>query len=358
MSSKRPLATALALFCLLLLLAALGVRFWAAHRIIELSGPTHIAADGRQVMLFAAGQLFHLSADGELLAVIPVERTGLADDPVDLRFTGDDSLLAAGQRPATIQRCDPAGWDCRPVAEAAARLIERQLKVIPGRHPGEWFLTDARGDALWRQSSGSPPEAVLPPGTLAGPNDLALAADGALWVADTDHRRIVELVPGEAGNPVIGREHAAANALLDGPAWYPMMLAQGPAGRWWVIQAAEHSNARSELVIYDPEHGAEDRADLPAGAYPTDLAANGASVLVTDMDRTEVYRVAGGALRAEPFGDASFRAQLTDIRRQRAVLEMASFAALIGVVVCGALAILAAIRATPGEKRWTRPAAP
>jgi hypothetical protein len=37
---------------------------------------------------------------------------------------------------------------------------------------------------------------------------------------------------------------------------------------------------------------------------------------------------------------------------------MASFAALIGVVVCGALAILAAIRATPGEKRWTRPAAP
>ena len=358
MNAKRPLATASALLFLLLLLASLGARFWAADKIIGAGGPTHIAADGQQVMLFAAGNLFHLSAAGDLLAVVPIGRTGLPDDPVDLRFMEDGSLLVAGQRPAMILRCGLTAWDCRPVAEDAARQIEHQLKVIPGLQPGEWYLTDAHGDALWRQSPGSPPEAPLAPGTLAGPNGLALAADGALWVADTNHRRIIELVADEAGSLTIAREHPGANVFLNGPAWYPMMLALGPDGRWWVIQGAEYSNSQSELVIYDPERGAEDRVDFPAGAYPTDLAASGDTVLVTDMDRMEVYRVAADSLSIEPFGAAPFRARLADLRKQRALLERASMAALIAVVAFGVLAILAAMRATPGEKRWTRPQAP
>jgi hypothetical protein len=193
---------------------------------------------------------------------------------------------------------------------------------------------------------------------LAGPNDLALAADGALWVADTNHRRIVELVSHETGRLTTGREHSASNVFINGPAWYPMMLAPGPDGRWWVIQGAEYSNAQSELVIYDPEHGAEDRVDFPAGAYPTDLGASGDTVLVTDMDRIEVYRVAPDSLLAEPFGGAQFRARLADLRKQRAGLERISLAALVAVVVFGILTILAAIRATPSEKRWTRPPAP
>ena len=355
MSSKGLIAKASALLFLVLLLASLGARFWAADRIIGAGGPTHITADGRQVLLFAAGNLFHLSAGGDLLEVVPIERIGLPDDPVDLLFMEDGSLLVAGQRPAMILQCDLAAWECRPVAEDAARLIERQLKVIPGPQPGEWFLTDARNDALWRQSPGSPPEAPLPAGTLAAPNGLAFAADGARWVADTNHRRIIELVAGEADGLTIGREHAAANVFLNGPAWYPMMLAPGPDGRWWVIQGAEHSNYQTELVIYHPERGAEGRVDFPAEAYPTDLAESGDTVLVTDMDRTEVYRVAGDSLQVEPFGDAPFRARLADLRKQRALLERVSLAALVGVVLFGILAILAALLATPREKRWTPP---
>ena len=52
------------------------------------------------------------------------------------------------------------------------------------------------------------------------------------------------------------------------------------------------------------------------------------------------------------------RARLADLREQRALLERVSLAALIGVVLFGILAILAAIRATPREKRWTPPQTP
>ena len=226
MKSKRPLATALALMFLLLLLTALGTRFWAGQRIIDLAGPTHIAAGGVEVVLFAAGQLFHLSADGRLRSEIPFGHTGLQGGPIDLRFLDDGSLLVAGQRPAVLIRCRLPAWSCGPEPHTDLRHIERQLKVVQGARPGEWLVTDARAGALWRLSPGSPPETLLPAGTLAGPNDLALAGDGALWVADTNHRRIVELVPDEAGVFSLTREHAADNVFLNGPAWYPVMLAE------------------------------------------------------------------------------------------------------------------------------------
>lgn len=353
MTSKRPQATALALLFLVLLLAGLGLRIWAAHRIIGQSGPTHIATLGEQVMLFAGGRLFHLSAGGELLSATPLERTGLHDDPVELRFLPDGSLLVAGQRPATIRKCDPATWVCRPVAAAAARLIERQLKALPDTAPEVWLLTDARGDALWRLAPEATPEALLPAGTLAGPNDLAYAGDGAVWVADTDHRRIVELVPGRTGGYSLGREHSAANEYLTGPAWYPMMLARGADGFWWVTQAAEFSESLAELLVYDPETGPVARVALPAGAYPTDIAASGEAMLVTDMDRFAVYRVTVDSRTVEPFGDDSFRARLAEIRQQRAGFESVSRWALIAVVACGVLMVLAAVLASPADRRWS-----
>jgi sugar lactone lactonase YvrE len=353
-TTSRPLATGLAVLFLLLLLIGLGVRFWAAERMIRTSGPSHIATDGERILLFAAGALLQLTPPGELQAVIPIARTGLEEDPVDLRFTRDGRLLVVLQRPAAVRRCDVATWDCRPAAEAATGLVERQLKILEAGQPDEWLLTDARGDMLWRLSPQQPPRAVVPAGTLAGPNDLALAGDGTLWVADTDHRRIVELVPDQAGGFTEGRAHSAVNEFTAERAWFPMMLARRPDGRWWVAQAAEFSEDRADLMVYDPESGAQARVKLPAGAYPTDIAAVGEAVFVTDMERYAVYRVAGDTHSVALFGDARLQAQLAQLRLQRERLERLSRWSLAAVIACGALMLGAAVLATPREKRWTR----
>jgi hypothetical protein len=54
-----------------------------------------------------------------LLSATPLERTGLHDDPVDLRFLADGSLLAAGQRHATRARL----WWLAAAAGLGAALI-------------------------------------------------------------------------------------------------------------------------------------------------------------------------------------------------------------------------------------------
>jgi hypothetical protein len=353
-TTKRPLATGLSVLFLLLLLASLGGRFWATDRAAGKSGPTHIAADGEQVVLFAAGDLLQLAGDGELRAVIPFTRTGLAGDPIDLRFIADGRLLVVTQQPAAARLCEVTAWDCRPIAEVTTSRVERQLKILPAAEPGEWLLTDARGDTLWRLAPGQPPREAVPAGTLAGPNDLAYAADSALWVADTDHRRIVELVPDPAGGFTVGREHSALNEHTAGRAWFPMMLARAPDGRWWVTQAAEFSESRAELMVYDPEQGAQARVELPAGAWPTDVVALGDSIVVTDMDRHTAYRVASDTQAVSRFGDERLLAHLEGIRQQREYYEQFSRGSLVAVIACGILMIGAALLATPGAKRWTR----
>jgi hypothetical protein len=80
-------------------------------------------------------------------------------------------------------------------------------------------------------------------------------------------------------------------------------------------------------------------------------------MLVTDMDRFAVYRVATDSRIVEPFGDGSFRARLAEIRQQRADLESVSRWALIGMVACGVLMVLAAVLASPADRRWSHPPA-
>jgi hypothetical protein len=217
MHKSRPLASGLAFLFLALLLAGLAARFWASDKAYGFTGPTHIAAGEQHVYLFASGDIYRLTHAGELLSVSPPGLTGLKDDPIDLRVSPDGQLLIAEQRPALIRLCDVDSWNCRPIGAGAQAVIERQFKVLAGASPNELLLTDARGDTLWRlPGDGGEPQKLLAVGTLAGPNDIAFDAGGNLWIADTDHRKIVELLPSGNGDYQAGREHSAMNPLTVG----------------------------------------------------------------------------------------------------------------------------------------------
>jgi hypothetical protein len=358
MQKSQPLATGLAFLFLLLLLAGLAARFWASNQASLFTGPTHIAAGKDYVYVFSAGDIHRLTHAGEWISVIPPGDTGLNDHPIDLRVSPDGQLLIAEQRPAAIRLCDVDPWICHPIGMAAEPVVERQFKVLPGVLPNKLLLTDARGDTLWSlNEAGGVPHKLVPDGTLAGPNDLALDGDGNLWVADTDHRRIVELLPSGDGLYVLGRSHSAVNALTVGERYYPMMLALAQDGRWWVAQAAEFSKPFADLVIYDPEEGVRELIDLPAGAYPVDLVSVGDVVLVTDLERHVVYQVDNDTLEVGEFGDETFRQHLGQIQDKRGYYEYLGALSLAAVVLFGVLMVLAAIRATPKGQRWTQPPA-
>ena len=354
MQKRQPLATGLAIGFLALLLAGLIGRFWASDKAYQFTGPTHIAAGAEHVYVFAAGDMYRLTLAGELLDVISPETTGLDDEPIDLRVLPDGQLLIAEQRPARIRLCEVDSWNCDPLGEAVGPVIEYQFKVLPGTSPGELLLTDAHGDTLWRLDGvGGEPQKLLPDGTLAGPNGLAFDHSGSLWVADTDHRKIIELLPAQSGGYVPGREHSAVNSLTVGERFYPMLLAPTVDGRLWVTQAADFSKPFSDLVVYDPEEGVQVLIDLPAGAYATDIVTLGDAVLVTDLERFTVYLVQADTLEVGEFGDEPFRQAMGQIQERRAYFDRLGSWSLAAMILFAALMILAAIRATPKERRWT-----
>ena len=355
MQQHRTAVTGLAFVFLALMLAALAIRFWVGEKGYQFTGPTHIAAGEDRVYLHAAGDLYTLAGSGELLSVMQPELTGLRDIPIDLRVLPDGRLLLAEQDPASIRICQADPWQCRPLAPVAVSILKQQFKVIPGASDNEFFLTDARGDTLWRLIEGTEPQKLLPERTLAGPNDLAFDAAANLWVADTDHRRILELRPQDDGTFAPGREHSALNSFTVGKRYYPMMMARAADDRWWVIQATEFSEALADVAIYDPEKGAQAVIGLPQGAYPTDIAALGQDMLVTDLERFTVYRVDSRTLAVSAFGDEGFRKRLDQGRKSRTYYEYLGTGSLFAVVLFAALMLLAAIRATPREERWTEP---
>ncbi len=354
MQKRQPLATGLAIGFLALLLVGLAARFWASDKAYQFTGPTHITAGTEHVYLFAAGDLYRLSLAGELLDVISPEITALDDEPIDLRVLPDGQLLIAEQRPARIRLCDVDSWNCHPLGAAAASVIERQFKVLPGLSPGELLLTDAHGDTLWRlDNTGGEPQKLLPDGALAGPNGMAFDTSGRLWIADTDHRKIIELLPAENDGYLPGRQHSAVNRLTVGERFYPMLLAPTVDGRLWVIQAAEFSKPYSDIVVYDPEQGVQALIDLPDGAYPTAIVTLGDAVLVADLERFTVYRVQADTLLVGEFGDEPFRRAMGQIQERRAYYDRLGNWSLAAMILFAVLMIPAAIRATPKERRWT-----
>jgi sugar lactone lactonase YvrE len=359
MQKPHPLATGLAFLFLALLLAGLAARFWASDKAYGFTGPTHIAAGEQHVYLFASGDIYRLTHAGELLSVTAPDLSGLKDHPIDLRVTPDGQLLIAEQRPATIRLCDVDSWNCRPIGAAADSVIERQFKVLQGTAPDELLLTDARGDTLWRLSGvGGEPQKLLEEGTLDGPNDMVFDAGGNLWVADTDHRKIVELSPSGNGAYQVGRQHSAMNPLTIGERFFPMMLAGTADGRLWVTQAAEFSKPYADLLVYDPEDGVKALIDLPDGAYATDIVALDDSVLVTDLERFTVYQVQAGTLELGEFGDERFQRRLGQIRESREYYDRLGERSMAAVILMAVLMISAAIWATPKARRWTQPPAP
>lgn len=81
MQKSGPLKTVILPIFLVLLLLGLSARFWVSDLEYSFTGPSHITAGTTGVYLYASGSIFHLSSEGEFLAVIDISRTGLEEGP-------------------------------------------------------------------------------------------------------------------------------------------------------------------------------------------------------------------------------------------------------------------------------------
>jgi NHL repeat len=353
MKKYRPAGIVLALSFMLLFLGALGLRIWASGRSADTVGPSHIAAGPDRVYVHMNGELFVLSARGKLLQRKNLAALGRGGSVIDLRVLPDGRLLLAWQRPAGIDLCDPAGWRCTPVGQGVTAKIRAQLKVLADEPSRRLFVTDFAASRIWTLPlDGGDPRPLTSAGVLHYPNDIAMEANGRLWVADSGHHRLVALESKGGGAWNEARALDTRNRLTRLGRDWPMMLAMGSDGNWWVTQPTP-SGGNGDLLLYRPRDGVLSRIDIPEDGHPTDVASLGAAMLATDMDNFIVYQVDVASHAVGEFGDAAFRGVLRAAAVRKAGYRALVDQSLIGMIAAGVLMLLAAFWASPKGMRFT-----
>lgn len=353
MNQYRPAGVVLALLFMLLFLGALGLRIWASGRSVDTVGPNHIATGSDRVYVHMNGELFVLSARGELLQRKNLAALGQGGSVIDLRALPEGRLLLAWQRPADIDLCDPARWQCTPVGRGVAAKIRAQLKVLADETSRRLFITDFAASRIWMLPlDGGELQPLTSEPILSYPNDVAMDAKGRLWIADSGHHRLVALDRQADGAWEETRSLAAKSRLTRNGRDWPMMLAMGSDGNWWVTQPTSHGG-NGDLLVYHPENGVQARIGLPEDAHPTDVASLGAAMLVTDMDKFKIYQVDMGSHALSEFGDAAFRGVMREASARKAGYQSLVERSLFGMIAAGALMLLAAFWASPKGKRFT-----
>lgn len=360
-SSSKAAGTALAVLFLLLFVGALGARIWVSGRSADIAGPTHLAVGKDRVYVHVDRQLYVLSASGDSLDRVGMDRLGLGDDaPIDLRLLDDGRLLVAGQRPARLRLCEPDRWQCASIGSVAGRL-RAQLKVAVDEPRNRLVIAGFDSTALWLQPlntdvDAGDPKALDARGILNRPNDIAVDRDGRIWVADSGNHRVVALEEGEERVREAVSLTARHPLARPGRDW-PMMLAPASDGNWWVTQPDAFGKRAADLLVYHPTDGVQARIALPDDADPTDVASLGDAMLVTDTARFEIHRVDVRSHASESFGDERFRDAMRQAAARKARYQGIMVHALTAMVAFGALMIAAAVYATPKGKRFTPPPA-
>ena len=333
---REPRINSAAVALTLGLVLALGVRLWATGRLDETIGPLNLAVQGDRVLVHTPDWLFELTAEGAIQRTIAFTDLGFSGTVTDMQLLEDGRLLLGDFEAKCVQRCDIQARRCESIGPSDRATLQGTFKFFWHAPTRRLFLTDtARHRLLVQEGERGPIRELSAPGMLKYPNSLMLAADGFVYVADTNHHRVVRLdvsgaTPVERG-PAISAYHPRGRA---GHTW-PIRIARDGVSRWWLLNGNGFLQ-NHDLVSYTPEGAPLLRVALPSDAEPFALAATPSWILVTDSERVTLEAIDPERGAITEFGSGPFQDWLRGVRDLRRRLQILSRAALWAVFLLAA----------------------
>lgn len=346
----------IALAVIVALLLCVGTRLWASGQAASITGPTHLKSDGNgRIYVGLADRLLVFSETGDFMERIPLSRFGVDELVGDFWVDGPEILLraplpegsiartlrvllrigdhgsdqAAGGQ-AVLQWCSLTNGSCRPFAPQFRST--RTFRLWKERASGAMLVADTAQHRLVRLQADGTIEAASPP-SFKFPNALQVGQDGLLYVADTNHNRIVAVNP--AADDFAGKKHDFRINTAEsapGKVW-PTGLAQAQDGALWVINGNQNV-AYGDLMIYKPDGSFRNKVDQPAGADPSALLAVKNLMLVADAAQFEIRTFDLGGRYLRPFGEKDLLQEMTELKNSKArfqAISTAAFLLLIGL---------------------------
>lgn len=294
-----------AILIVLFFVGLIGFNFFFNQRALEVERPTFVAvtSDGRLAVQVGRRLFLIDSAGGE--EVVDLGQLGFADNIGNFDFFANgDILLRTGSgirslseelevtlrfgndnfAPATdnaLSRCSLGQLTC---SEFSAHLpgFDRAFRVFVDRKDDTVYLADAsRHRVLKLDGSG---QLLAFRDGFKFPNQVALIED-QLWVADTNHNRLVAVSAETEG---FGEELLSIAVEPDSQHIWPSAFVRVD-DEWWVL--AMGNNMSDGIVVRYTTKGTElGQLDMPRNADPLSVGIFGDDILVTDYRNFAIYR--------------------------------------------------------------------
>ena len=317
-------AVVIVLFSLL----AMALYLWAGGKRAGLPSYGFMHQDGQQLAVNLGSHLVWLDASGRERAALDLADLGFR--PVgDFGFFADgdllfyhraepysvlDNLAAFFRLRATRQigadsddgfyRCELELEHCRPLADSAQHPARSfRLLVLPGSD--DILLADTADHALYKLTAEGRELASKRTG-FKFPNQL-LWHDGAVWLADTNHHRVVRLA---TGAHKFGGKQQAFTTKLGGEHRWPHQLAASEEGLWVLV--GDNAMANGVLQLYNWDGTPERRLPLADVDDPLAITFWREHLWISDFATPRLFKLDPRSGVAESVSSAT----LTRLHRQ------------------------------------------
>ncbi|WP_020210054.1 hypothetical protein [Gilvimarinus chinensis] len=166
---------------------------------------------------------------------------------------------APGERPTGFYRCVLSPLNCQPLAYSSVKPA-RSMRFVIDRAQNIIYLADTADHSLYKLSAEGEVLASRHEG-FQFPNQLVLLntdldaglepskefTKGSLWLADTNHHRLVQL---DTQTDTFARELQSHQVTLQGEHRWPHQMTASPEGFWVLV--ANNAMARGRLALVDP----------------------------------------------------------------------------------------------------------
>lgn len=339
--------------------ALLGLKFWADDKALDFRGPDHMHTDTAGNLYIQIGNVLLKHDDkGTYLTQYDLTAFGINDYYGDFSFfnngdilirRGTDELsilekykryrrmtnktpLAAANDESGLFRCSLETQQCSRFGDGAIDFnrtfhlsIDSQTENVyiadSSRHTLRLF--DVNGVQLAVDNNG-----------YKFPNQLSLI-DNTLYVADTNHHRIISLDPSPDNFGKLIENHPI---LSDNPEVITVALQQLKSQIWpatfvhtkdlWWVNVMNNAMRDGDIYLFDPNWHLLGMLELPEGADPMDLVRYGDSILISDFTLNRVYRYDIDGNYVDDFDSTGLQQVIDANKTQQTQYKHLSYAAL------------------------------
>lgn len=362
MNNNISIPTAVLLFTLFG--GLLGLKFWFDDLALDFRGPDHLHTDAAHNLYIQIGnQLLKHDAAGSFLKRYDLIDFGIANSYGDFAFFNNGDILirrgindlsllekvkryrrmtnkttlAAPDEDSGLFRCNLESKKCVRFGDGSIDF-NRTFHLFIDPQTENVYIADSSRHTLRLFDVNGVQIAIKGTGFLF-PNQLSLI-EGSLYLADTNHHRLVSLYP---TTEKFAKEIDSHLILSNNPAVISPELQRHHSQTWpatftrtqdlWWVNVMNNGMRDGDIYLFDNDWRLQSLLDLPENADPMDLVQFNGHVLISDLSLNRVYQFDQVGHRLQDFTSPGLQHTIADNATQQGFYKNLSRTALAAFIL-------------------------